>query len=696
MVSAARRRKKHLQVELPGLKADSAAFSRDLSVYLAGGALLLVVALCYANTLSNGFVFDDHGHALSNPAFRSLRNIPSLLVASYRPLRDITYALDFAVWGERAFGFHLTSVLIHAGNTLLVFWLMRRLLRELLPAVLAATIFAIHPLQVDSVTYISGRRDVLFSLFFLLSFHCYLNYRESLRSGGFRGYSLRSFVFIALFLFCWALSLISKEMAASMPMFVFVWSFCDVWDEQKRRGPRRFWGAIKSALGRDKWLYAVVTMAVPVYVWYAVFLKGGSERARLSGFNYWGGSFYTNALTSLRVHAWYLKQLVFPTPIVQYSGAFDVATSILEWRVIVSIIVVGATLAGGFVLLNKDKLMAFAVLSFFALLLPVAQIIPHHELLADHYLYLPLMSFGLFVAGAARRISMSGVLARRLVFAGCAAMIIVFGVMVVLRNTVYKDDFTLWKTNYEEAPGSLRAVSSLAGQYAVRYPARAADLYKQCIEMDPSYAGAYVSLAALYQTKEKAREVEEIVNRGLELPDSRITFPGYANPNRFRSELTTALAIAKGFEGAPGEAEALLLRAIDLYPTNPQPYALLATYYRTANRDKELDILKKRVTMFPTNRDALVSLSYRLIQDKSYDDAVPYLEMILSVNPNDFYANYEMGQIYRAKNDCPKAGGFLNIASRAASAADDQKAIAEALSGLQQQCSGSEKAPANR
>src|SRR6185369_16343049 len=183
-------------------------------------------------------------------------------------------------------------------------------------------------------------------------------------------------------------------------------NFCDVWDREIPSWFRRFFTAAKKSLAMDKWLYLMVSLAVPAYIWYQVFYKGGSERARTSGFEYWGGSFYANFLTSIRVHAWYLKQLVVPTPIVQYSGAFDVATTLFEWRVILSFVVVGATLVGGFFLLNKDKLMAFAVISFFVLLLPVSQMIPHHELLADHYLYLPMLSFGLFVALIVRKVSM--------------------------------------------------------------------------------------------------------------------------------------------------------------------------------------------------------------------------------------------------------------------------------------------------
>jgi len=687
---ATRKNRKHSLIERSRPGSKLLAFAQDKSVYFAVAGLVVIAFACYANALANGFVFDDHGHVLSDKSFRSLSNLPSLLVASYRPLRDITYVIDFAIWGERPLGFHLTSVLIHVANTLLVFALLLRITRKTLLASLAALIFAIHPIQPDAVTYISGRRDVLFSLFYLTSFHSYLTYRRHLSGGQeSRHHRARAFFYFGLMLVCWALSLLSKEMAASLPLFIFVWNFCDVWDRENGSWGKQLLSAIKKAFSRDKWLYIMLSLALPAYVWYQVFVKGGSARASISGFDYWGGSFYTNLLTSIKVHAWYLKQLVFPTPIVQYSGAFDVATSPFEWRVMLSIVVVAATIVAGFVFLNRDKLMALAILSFFAMLLPVSHIIPHQELLADHYLYLPMMSFGLFVASLAQRISSRSEIVKRLTYGAATAVLIVFAVMTVTRNTVYKDDFTLWKTNYREVPTSVRAISSLAGQYATSYPAKGAELYKQCIAVDPSYAPAYVSLALLYQTRDKAREAEELIHQGLALPDSRVISPGYENPNRFRSELTTALAISKGFQGLQKEAEALMLKAIDLYPANEQPYAPLANYYHVVDHEKEIAILKRQVAGFPTDYYALRSLSFRLIEDKRYDDALPYLESMLAMVPNDFYTNYQLGQIYRTKKDCEKAGGFLTTAKPAASSPEDSKAIQEALTRFQQECGGS-------
>jgi protein O-mannosyl-transferase len=689
MVSvAARKKRKNIPIAASRPQAKLAAPVRSKSVYLAVGALLVIVLLCYANALANGFVFDDHVNLQNNPLLRKIANIPQLLTSGFRPLREVSYVLDFALWGERPFGFHLTNILIHAANTLLVFLLMRSLIGDVPSAVVGALVFAIHPIQPDAVTYISGRRDVLFSFFYLASFHSYLTYRNRAR-GQERPYRRRSALFYyGLFLVFWLLSLASKEMAASLPGFIFVWNFCDVWEKNLNPWGRRFLKAAREAFSRDKWLYMILSLAAPAYVWYVIYVKGSSVRA-LSGLNYWGGSFYTNMLTVIRVHAWYLKQLIYPTPIVQYYGAFDISASVLEWRVILATLIVGSAIITGFVLLNRDKLMAFAVLSYFVLLLPVSQIIPHHELLADHYLYLPLMSFGLLVAVLVRRLSVKADLVKRTAYCTMSVILVALAIMTVSRNRVYRNDFTLWQANYAEVPNSLRAAFNLGSAYADSYPARAAELYKRCIALDPSYAPAYVRLAMLYQTKDKAREVEELVKKALILPEPTVNAPGYDNPLRSRSDLTAALALSKGFQGFQGEAEDLLLKAIDIYPANAQPYDLLASHYHALDRTKELEVLKRQVAAFPGDRNSLQILSSRLIEDKRYDDALPYLDTMLTMVPNGFFPNYELGQIYRTKKDCARASRYLTAAKRVASGPEDTKAIEDALSQLQKECGGS-------
>lgn len=644
---------------------------------IAIGAILATVLLCYANALGNDFVFDDNVQVLSNKMLRSLSNIFAVLTASYRPLRDLSLMFDFAIWGEGPFGFHLTNVLLHAANAILVFVIVRRLTGVVTTATIAALIFVVHPLQPDAVTYISGRRDVLFTLFYLSSFYSYLNYRRS-----------RSLIYLVLFLVCWGLSLMSKEMAVSLPAFIFVWAFCELWGERTGSWWRRTWEAFRGAFMRDKWLYILLALAVPLYAYYMVFIKGGSTRVQLTGVEYWGGSFFSNMLTAIKVHGWFLKQIVFPTPVVQYLGAFEIATTLLDWHVILSILAVLTVLGAGLVLLNRDRLMSFAILSYFVLLLPVSQIIPHHELLADHYLYLPMMSFGLFAGLLLQKIAARSDRAKKLAYGFAGVGLIVLAVMTVVRNRDWKNEFTLWQANYKEEPNSIRAAGNLAAMYATRNQNKAVELYKRCLEIDPTYGPAYIGLATLLQAKEKADEVQDLVEKGLALPERRGLSPGIEDPAIFRSELITALAIVKNNQGEPDRAKELLMEAINLAPSEERPYAFLATMYHDEDPGKEIDILERQLVMNPQSYKPLQTLSYRLIELKRYDEAVRYLERLLAINPNDFNANFHLGEIYLSKDDCQNARVFFRAAQAAGSKPEDVKNIELAMRKLVRQCGG--------
>ncbi|MEK6280889.1 MAG: tetratricopeptide repeat protein [Acidobacteriota bacterium] len=437
--------------------------------------LILIVFLCYANSLWNEFVFDDIYLVRENPM---IRNINMWLLNSYRPLRDISYAVDFALWGADPFGFRLTNIVIHAGNVLLVFALIRRLTQDFVSATITALIFAVHPIQTDAVAYISGRRDLLFSFFYLLSFHSYITYFRS-------RWSPRAVICFFLFVVFWGLSLLAKEMAVTLPIVIFVWHYCDAWED----GPSRWRTAMQAArkaFNREKWSWIVFSAAGIAFTWYWVSFRSASRRASLDKLEYWGGSFYRNFLTVIRVHAWYLKQLVYPTPIAQYLGVFEISETLFDWRFLLSLALVGGLLVYGFLVLNRDRLMAFAIFSYFVFLIPVSQIIPHHELLADHYLYLPMMSFGLFVSLLVRRITSSGVVASKVPYIAVAAAVLILAVMTVIQNKTWKDERTLWAANYKVVPNSPRAAINLGNTYQYTDPARAEELFKRALQLNPT------------------------------------------------------------------------------------------------------------------------------------------------------------------------------------------------------------------
>ena len=502
----AAKRKPAKQVKDNGRQFSLKAYRGELIV---GLSLVAVVFLCFANALRNEFVFDDIYLITVNQQIRSL-NLP-LLLSSYRPVRDISYAIDFALWGQDPFGFHLSSIVIHAANVLLVFALVRRLTKDLVSAALTALIFAVHPIQTDAVTYISGRRDVLFAFFYILAFHSYLSYYRS-------RWSAKAVAFFFLFLLLWMLSLLSKEMAVSLPVLIFVWHFCDAWGEETGSFPKQVWQTLKRTIKRDKWFWLVLAVSGIAFTAYWVLIKRASHRVGFGSFEYWGGSFYLNMLTVIRVHAWYLKQLIYPTPIAQYLGAFEISETLFDWRLLLSLVVVGGVLCYGFIMLQRDKLMAFAIFSYFVFLLPVSQLIPHHELLADHYLYLSIMSFALFVSLLVKKISNSGVISQKALYFLVGIAVMVLAVMTVIQNGAWKDERTLWASNYKAVPNSPRAALNLGNTYQYTEPQKAEELFKRALALNPTPAierTLYDRLAVILINERKVDEAQFYVSEVL-------------------------------------------------------------------------------------------------------------------------------------------------------------------------------------
>ncbi|HYP27181.1 MAG TPA: tetratricopeptide repeat protein [Blastocatellia bacterium] len=644
-----------------GRKAKAGASTGRTPLYITVGSLAAVVVVCYANSLANGFVFDDHRLVLIEGRPRGMSHFFDMLLYSYRPVRNLSYALDFLIWGDNPVGFHLTNLLIHGANTVLVYFLARRVMGGAVASVVAAVIFAVHPIQTDAVSYISGRRDLLFSLFYVASFLAYLKYRERRTIAGF-----------ALFMGLWGLGLLSKEMAVTLPGLIFMWNFCERWGEQEGGWLRKSLTSARKALAEDRWLYALLVAAGLAYMWYMIFERRASGRAGVQGVQYWGGSFYTNVLTVARVHAWYLKQIVFPTPIAQYYGAFEVSRSILEPKVLLSLAVVGAALAWGLRLLKKDRVMSFAILSYFVLLLPVSQIIPHHELVADHYLYLPMACVGLLAARLVEKFSAADAESRRLAYAGVLVVCAVFAVLTIMRNREWKDELSVWQANYESVPNSPRAAHNFGGLLMRRDPRRAEELFRQALANDPDFEPVYLSLAQLYVASKRPKEADELAEQALTLFGSKAGSHILRNPALLRSQLKTVQAAARWEMGDHAATERLLNEAITEYAPNMDSYLALANLYRGKDPAREQLVLAQALEVSPNSYEANARLAAALASDKKFDGALARLQKLLTLNPSGV--------------ECDRSGPHIAAARSAASGQAGSPEVVSAVRSVEQQC----------
>jgi hypothetical protein len=185
---------------------------------LFSGISVLIVVVFYP-VLYSYFVTDDLrliyiSSPLSiNSIFEFFTSTGGFFSGFYRPLVRLAFFIDYSIYHLNPTGFHVTNLLFHIANTIMVFYFTRHLTGEEIAGWVAAFIFAVQPLHTEAVSWISGRSDLIFSFFYLLAFLCFLEYKS--KEGKIK-------VYLALSSFFFILSLLSKEAAITLPAILFL------------------------------------------------------------------------------------------------------------------------------------------------------------------------------------------------------------------------------------------------------------------------------------------------------------------------------------------------------------------------------------------------------------------------------------------------------------------------------------------
>jgi len=568
---------------------------RPLPVVVLLGALTFLV---YLNSLQNEFVFDDVGLIVKSSRIRDLRNLPRILGAyghpAYRPIRTASHAIDYALFGLNPAGFRAVNIALHVLNGTLLFFLFRALLRNPRPALLAAMLFVVHPIQTESVAYISGRRDLLFAVFYLAGFACYVRYRETDRV---------RYLFLAGF--AYLLSLLSKEMAISLPLLCLWYDVVRSIPAAEGNSPlsplRAVAEGVRTAVRRHTLLYAAGTAGLLFLVWYYVYRMNPSQQRAM-----YGGGLGPTLMTSARIVVHYIKLLLFPITLnADYSfNAFPVSRSLGDLRALFALAILGAVVWGLLRLLPSARWAAFGGLWFFVTLLPVSQIIPHHEMMAEHYLYLP--SAGIFLAAG---VLLEGALVqpRRHAATVVAFTLVValLGVRTVVRNRDWRDSQTLWTKTIQTAPGSARAhvnVGELAlrqgrslqafrefqeaisiqpddavnrdnlGVVLLRHGMfdEAEQQFREAIRIQPRYVNSRVNLGLIYLNRRQLDEAEQ---------EFRAASGSTRIASAFRGAIENNLGVVLALKGKRQEAEHAFAEAVRLAPRNADARANLGKAY---------------------------------------------------------------------------------------------------------------------
>ncbi len=475
----------------------------------------LVVLVVYLPTLSNDFVnWDDYIYVVDNVRIRSLNPaffswaFTDLSAGFWHPLTWVSLAVDYAFWGLNPLGFHLSAILLHAANTFLVTALALRFfdlqqgstapswLRSaaenhgiLIAAGLTGLLFGLHPLHVESVAWVSERKDLLCALFFLLSIRSYLDYVNVQRDqGGSRLFWLNSRYLLSLILFVCALA--SKTMAVSLPLVLLILDWYPL-------------GRIRSlndATVRVMEKIPFLAASLGIAVVSIVAQKSLGALSMMATTPLW-----SRVLVAFRAQAAYLVMMIFPThliPIYPYPRVI----SLLSVEYATAIVVFLAITAGCIRSAGKQSVWLAAWSYYVITLFPtlgIVQVGVHS--MADRFTYLPSIGLFLLIGLGAAWLwgwAKSRKAAQRIIAVSALVLVFALSFLTLHQISVWRTSADLWNHVIGSGTYNPMAYNSRGHMYKDRgdYDRAIAD-YGVAIAQEPAQAEYLVNRGVAYAEK---------------------------------------------------------------------------------------------------------------------------------------------------------------------------------------------------
>ncbi|MFH1132671.1 MAG: tetratricopeptide repeat protein [Pseudomonadota bacterium] len=465
-----------------------------------------MTTLVYLNTLDNPFVFDDHQTVLENPSLKDISNFLFVLVFErFRPAVNITYALDYLLWGENPLGFHITNLVLHIANTLLVFFLMIGLFRDKSKTVvrtsdatseqenmdiplLVAGVFALHPMMTEAVGYVSGRAEVLCGVFFFAAFICVR-----------RGLIFGKKHFWVLGLLFWLLSVASKEVGAMLPFLVLVYDMLLL----DRQGTKR----------RIFRLYLPLALVLLV----GFILRIGSYVQIESSMGF--AHVWNNFLTQLIVFWQYLGLLILP---VNQSIVHSIqeVRGFLNIGVVMSSVGIAGMVSFAWWLRERCPLCTLGIAWFVLLLIP-SMLLPLTELMAEHRVY--LASGGLVLAvgtGLERSLRKYSKSFPRIIGVG---VLLLLALTSYTRNKVWDSPVSLWEDAASKSPNVYAPHYQLGNSLRISGQCdNAVHAYKKAIQLMPKEMNAWNNLGICLAQLGRFPEAREVFLRVVDIAPSYV------------------------------------------------------------------------------------------------------------------------------------------------------------------------------
>lgn len=634
--------------------------------------IFLATCVVFLPALKNGFVWDDEANFLNNPAYRGIGwpqlkwMLTTFHMGHYQPLSWLTLGLDYSLWGMNPSGYHLTNIVLHSANALLMYWLALRLFRlaaapelpgptlsQHIGAAAASLLFALHPLRVESVAWVTERRDVLSGFFFLLTILSYLRANEP-------GSDRRSWYSLSLVSF--ACSLLSKAAGVPLPLVLII---LDVYPLRRLSGPIREWfSAANRGIWIEKMPFVLMVLVVAALAPFAQHAAGALMAIETRGLS----ERFAQAVFGTGFYLW---KMAVPFALSPFY-AFPAKAGILFRNALVSGIALIALSA--FVLRRRHEqpAMLAAWLAYLVMLPPVLGILQAGaQLAADRYTYLPGMSLAILagsaVAHAYSRLTGS---VKTVLVGGATLVVLMLGILSHGQTKIWRDTASLWTQTLKVDPDSYLAHANLGIVLAEQgRHEEAAAHYSRAIESNPEYAKAYGNLGNLLAERGQTGQAIRLYDRALQLePNNAKTHYNLANALYKNRDVDAALRhYRKSIDLDPLYAEAHLNLASALHDRRliqeaiehaeeairiksgfPAAYLLLGIILASDGRYAEaIDRYRQALEIKPDFAEARNSWGNALAKQGKFTEAVRQYELALEAKPDYALARMNLSRALR-------------------------------------------------
>ncbi len=631
---------------------------------LSGGKLDIVVSACIALftylvlkvSLLNQFTnWDDPGYVKNQPLIKDHLNAEGVkeifltpIMGNYHPLTMLTLAIDYSRATLEPYTYHLTSLLFHIATTVLVYFFVKLLTKQRVAAIITAVLFGIHPMHIESVAWIAGRKDVVYGLFYMAACIAYLFYIRRKDSGRWKWYGLVLLLFLS--------SLLSKPVAVILPVTLLIIDFFEgnlfetVDDVAQQEIPSFKTMRINFATLIDKIPFFLISVGFGI--------KSMSDQQVFGALNTQGEKFNFIERIALGGYALvtYLWKAVAPVKLLCFYPYPLKEKGSLPAVYYIYPLIAAVVLAVIFWLARKSKAGMFGILFFLANIALLLQFIPvGGAIIADRYSYLPYIGL-FFMLGwvvsewyNSQSRKQLGIMAMVAVGAYCA----VLAFLSNERCKVWYDEASLWRDEIEIEPvRAPNGYNNLGFSYFMKFNKSVKPeerklyydssffLLSRAIELQPTFVNPYISIGELMRSNNQFNESKVYYYKALKMDSSEMAANAYLG-------LAIVYSIAQQFDSA----YFCFVSTLRLKPYNPEAHSNYGNFLdMTGRTDSAIVQYGIAIAQNPDIVQPYLNRGRALQRKGRCDDAFNDFDKALALFP-------EMGEIYYARSMCYQEKG---------------------------------------